>query len=129
MAVSIVPASGTWSITRGFDTENLLGKQVYTQVLTGITAGNPKAVYNTPPTASFTVFPTSAGTATLYYSVSDENKCRHDILNNIIGTGKATWVEWVTVTAITQDTNNITSTSVALKVSSGTWTMETCSHG
>jgi hypothetical protein len=131
MAVAIVPASGTWSMTRIVDAENLLGKSVYSQVMTGITSGKPKAVYQIPPTASFTVFPTSAGTATLYYSTSEEGKCKDDVLNNRVATGLATWAAWVhsDVTILTQDTLKITSTSVALKVASGTWTMEACTHG
>ncbi|MGD9842987.1 MAG: hypothetical protein AB7U99_08800 [Steroidobacteraceae bacterium] len=102
---------------------------VLTKSVTGVTSSAPKTISNIPIGAGIKIFPTSAGTATVYSSLSDSALVAADELAGnaaIVAGTNAKWDNWAAgaVTAATVLVATMPCSAVALVVTSGTWTME-----
>lgn len=102
---------------------------VDTITYSGITSSAPKTVYEIPVGSAIRIFPTSAGTATVYSSGSPKNLVEKDDTEaKITGNTNAQWSQWAAgaVTSSTIQAASVSQTAVVLIVTSGTWTIEVC---
>lgn len=92
----------------------------------GVVSGSPKGVVGVRDGAAIKALPTSAGTASVYSSISPLELCLADIKNNAVPAGTADWDLWsagaVAVKTIQQAV--LPANCVAIVVASGTWTLE-----
>lgn len=94
---------------------------------TGLTSSSyNKACFGVIQGAAIKVYPTSAGTATVYSSCSPIADCMTDIAAGNFTTGVASWDAWGAgaVSAKTTQTATVPLTTVVCVPASGTWTME-----
>ena len=99
--------------------------------LTGITSAAPGAFYNIPLYAQIKIIPTAAGTATLYSTGSQRALVDADVTAGnaaIVANTNAQWDIWGAgaVTVRTTQQAQMPLSSIALVVTSGTWTLEVC---
>lgn len=102
---------------------------VDTIVYAGVTSAAPKTVFDIPVGSAIRIYPTSAGTATVYSSGSTRKQVEADDTSaKITGNTNAQWSQWGAgaVTATTVQAATISQTAVSLVVTSGTWTIEVC---
>lgn len=98
-------------------------------VYAGITSSAIKTVYDIPVGSAIRIYPTSAGTATVYSSGSPRNAVALDDTSaKITGSTNAQWSQWSAgaVTSSTTQAATVSQTAVAIIVTSGTWTIEVC---
>lgn len=101
--------------------------RVTTYSLKGITSAAPGRMHKVPKNATVKVYPTAAGTATVYSTNTEREVSRLDEDNaGIVGSVNADWDEWDAgaVTAKKVQTVLTPVETVALVVTSGTWTIE-----
>ncbi len=96
-----------------------------------ITSSAPVAVYDIDKDAMIRIYPTSAGTATVYSSGSPQRYVAADITAGnaaVTGSTNAKWTAWSAgaVTADTTLTATMPQIAVAIVVTSGTWNIEVC---
>lgn len=97
--------------------------------LSGITSSAPAVLYGIQVGSAVRLYPTSAGSATIYSSSSPSDKVALDIAAGnaaITGSTNAKWTAWGagTVTADTTQQGQMSQTAVAVVVTSGTWIIE-----
>lgn len=94
---------------------------------TGLTSSNyNRACFGVFKDASIRAYPTSAGTATGYYSLSPVADCMTDIAAGDFITGVAKWTSWAPG-AVSDDTTTTALgclTCFVLVPANGTWTLE-----
>jgi len=98
-------------------------------IVTGITSAEPTAAYMIPVGSTIKIYPTSAGTASVYSSSSNQDQAALDVASGnaaILAGTNANWDIWGAgaVTAKTIQSTQLPITACALVVTSGTWTME-----
>lgn len=103
--------------------------EVKVQTISGITSSAPKGIINIPAGASIRLYPTSAGSASVYSTGSTLKNAQLDVATSnaaVTGSTNAKWSLWGAgaVAADTNQTAVIPQTMVAVVVSSGTWTLE-----
>ena len=95
-----------------------------------VTSAVVAVLYNVPKGAMVKIFPTSAGTATVYSSGSPTELINADLADPlgaaIIASTNANWDQWGAgnVTAKTVQEAQLPLAAVALLVTSGTWVLE-----
>ena len=100
--------------------------------VSGITSTAATAVYHVAQGAMVKIFPSSAGTATVYSTGSPDTLAALDIAtadgSDIVASTNASWDEWAAgaVTAKTIQQASMPQTALAVVVTSGTWVMEIC---
>lgn len=97
--------------------------------VTGITSAVPAAVNSVVRGGGIKIYPTSAGTASVYISMSNYNLTGADIAagnSAITNNTNAKWILWQAgaVSSETAQQVYIPLTTVAVVVTSGTWTLE-----
>lgn len=105
-----------------------VGSLVSTLVIKGVTSAEPAKILFVPKGALVKVYPTAAGSASVYHSNSlkqdiDLDNSNADIQGSL---NDAVWDIWGagTVTAKTSQQVNIPLMALAMTVLSGTWTIE-----
>lgn len=94
-----------------------------------ITNSAPVAVYDIDKDAMIRIYPTSAGTATVYSSGSPQRYVAADIAAGnaaVAASTNASWTEWAAgaITSVTVLQATMPQTAIAVVVTSGTWTVE-----
>lgn len=108
-----------------------LTKGLYQGERSGVETGTPGAVFNVAMGAMVRIYPTSAGTATVYSTGSNENYAATDVAagdSAVTSSATAKWTQW-SAGAVTDDTTLqavMPQSCVAVVVTSGTWTLEVC---
>lgn len=103
------------------------GHLVETIRITDITSSAPVKVHQVPEGAGIKIYPTSAGTASIYSTTAPRSISDGDNTNSEITTaGAADWDAWGAgdVTSSTTQKATVPVQTVACVVTSGTWVME-----
>jgi hypothetical protein len=103
--------------------------EVKVQTVSGITSSAPKAIINIPAGGQVRLYPTSAGTATVYSTGSTLKNAQLDVATSnaaVTGSTNAKWSIWGagSVVADTVQSALVPQTAIAVVVTSGTWTLE-----
>lgn len=104
-------------------------RDIYTIRRAGVTSSAPVPVFNIDTGAMIRIYPTSAGSATVYSSGSPQTLIQADVTAGnaaITGNTNARWSAWGagSVSADTVQYAQSPQKAVALVVTSGTWVME-----
>lgn len=107
--------------------KKLANSLVTTLRVEGVTSSAPGKLHQVPAGATVKIFPTSAGTATVYSTHADRELSDLDTTTaNVTGSTNADWLAWeagaVTVSTSQQALGPVR--TVAVAVASGTWTLE-----
>lgn len=93
----------------------------------GVTSSAPLVIYDIPIGSMIRIWPTSAGSATVYSTGSPANIAAADTTNaNVTGSTNARWTAWTAgaVVAETVQGAQMNQTAIAVVVTSGTWSVE-----
>ena len=102
-------------------------RKVTTQRVEGITSSAPAKIHKVPEGSAVKIYPTSAGTATVYSTQSPRSVSDADDTNaEITGSTNTDWSVWEAgaVTTSTLQKTNVPVETIALTVTSGTWVLE-----
>jgi hypothetical protein len=97
--------------------------------IAGITSAQVQAIYGIPQGGTIKIYPTVAGSATLYTSCSPLATIAADVAGSDLTTPGASALRWdASISGVVTTTDIVIAAgalkAAALKVSSGTWTME-----
>ena len=101
----------------------------FPEIVTGADSTHVKAIYHVPVDAAVTIYPTAAGVANVYVSVSPATACETDVAGGHITSGNtAQWEAWPpgAVSALKSQVTFSNISAIAVVAASGTWTLEVC---